>query len=104
MKTTDWCFRWNIEVTLLNGDKIDFSSWEGDIYDLNDILEKHEIHVSNSTLYGMTKSQERVYPAKACTLEHISPHYMKKIGGVDNVAGWHLKIGRHRPYQYRKSA
>ncbi len=94
MKSADWCFRWNIEATLLNGEKLDFIEHYGNVYDLHEVLDHHNIKVSYSTLYKMKKVQERIYEAVPLRSEQIPSSDKLKTGNGSNVAEWHLKIGR----------
>jgi len=97
MKTADACFRWNIVATLTNGMVIDLIEWYGDIYEMRDVLDKHSVKVSDGTLYKMNKIQEREYLAMPLKAVDIAPSYQKQLGiDGENVAEWHLKIGRAR--------
>ena len=95
MKYADPCFRWNIVVTLLDGDVVELIEWYGDIYEITAVLEKHNLKISPSTLYGMKKVQDREYLAVPLRAVDIAPSYQEKLGiNGENVAEWHLKIGR----------
>lgn len=95
MKRADSCFRWNIVATLLNGKIIELVDSYGTIYDIGEALEKHGLKVSDSTLYGMKKVQDREYLAAPLRAVDIAPSYQKELGiNGENVAEWHLKVGR----------
>ena len=94
MKSADWCFRWNIEATLLNGEKVDFVEKYGTISGLREVLYDHNITVSDATLYKMKNIQERTYGAVPLKPEQIAPAYQLITRSGSIVAEWHLKIGR----------
>ena len=97
MKVADNCFRWNLVVTLIDGCVVDLIEFYGNIYDLRDILKKHDLQISDSTLYGMKKIQDREYLAVPLKAVDIAPAYQEKLGiNGENVAEWHLKMGRKR--------
>ena len=98
MKRADRCFRWNIVVTLTDGKVIELIEWSGDIYEMRDALEKHNLKINDSTLYGMKRIGARIYLATPLKAIDIAPLYQEKLGiDGEHVAEWHLKIGRKKP-------
>ena len=93
MKSAEKLFTWIYQVLLVTGEKYEFSGWTEDIYGIHNVLEKNEVHLSNSTLYCMRKP--KLYQIKAKTWDQLGPGVQNHIVSLDNVAEWHIKIVRN---------
>lgn len=94
MKKENSDFCWNYLVTLSDGKSYDIMHGVGTITQLRRAFEKHNISVSNSTLYRMQKPVDRTYGIVMHDVEVITQ--LRHTFGKE-IVDWHFQMGRRYP-------
>lgn len=92
MKYEGWSFCWNYLVTFSDGKSFDIMHDSGPIRRLREAFEKHEISISNATLYRMRRPKDRTYGVG--NPPELSFNANRLISNPNDIVGWHLQMGR----------